>query len=196
MTSSIIESGPAMGGWQKVEILTALPNDYFAMIGVIAFRFSLLEYVLMECVYGLAGTDNQVGRILARAPRVRERLEMVESLASLKDITLEGITPALKKSLQTVSEDRDKVVHGVWIKAFGQYGLALTRGSWNPEPGVTWKRDKVPQLAPMPLPKLVELGTTLGDLYQQINNLRTEIAAKLAALPETPQPRTDQPQSK
>ncbi|WP_162917323.1 hypothetical protein [Dongia deserti] len=100
---------------------TDLPDTFNINIGKIVVAHASLEQRLRDIVYEVAGIDHKRGRVLRIARRLADYPELVRDLlrAQDKDIKLskpKGAPTSFKEMLETADDERNQLVHGVWVK--------------------------------------------------------------------------------
>ena len=111
-----------------------LPNDIAALLGHIAHQYSELEQNLRLALYAAAGVDEVVGRLaIGISPRPDEQLTKIQDIVTHLGLNLDRSKLAAFKALaKKVKEERDAVVHGVWIYDENKaLGILDINGPWD-----------------------------------------------------------------
>jgi hypothetical protein len=94
-----------------------------------------VEWRLSLIVYDFLHLTKVLGRLVAKDARATDQLDLICDLISLKNVKTDVDLIRLRKSLVSVTNQRDLLAHGTWVKdPHGKaFFLRLVRDSWKPE---------------------------------------------------------------
>lgn len=93
-----------------------LPNFFHINIGKIVTAYSYLEAYHNRVISILLGLDDIDARIALREQNLLDRLQTIETLAFLRDYSLDFDFSDYKRKLEKIVTQRNSLVHGVWVK--------------------------------------------------------------------------------
>ena len=166
----------------KVPVRKHLPVKHNTESGRIITRWSYLEWQLRQLAYVLLGVNPKEGRLAVREPRVTDYLTMIQDLAELKRLQLRVDWKQLRRHLEELTNHRDRVAHGIWLKqpGFRVPCLQLTKGKWQPEPGKPAIRAKVnPVSVPITVGDLCSIVKSIDSVIQYIDQVTIAIRTLL-----------------
>jgi hypothetical protein len=113
-------------------IIYKLPVRLSTAIGRVITAYAVLEYKLSGCIAVILQLQKQEWRLVLKEPRASERLEAIEGLLAIRDITIDVDFVALRDLLDTANRERDQLAHGIWLRhpQTRKLYLRLTKGSW------------------------------------------------------------------
>jgi hypothetical protein len=182
--------GPAIGPRQTAQVLNALPPEYYTGLGAVAFRYSGLEHYMMQPIYLVVGIDRQLGRSVIREPRLHERLDILCDALFIRNISLSFDFKRFRNDLVSISEDRNRLVHGVWTEnpETAQYMVGLTGGSWTPQ-GDRVKRKIRPEAYPIHAGHFNDILLRIEEAESKIQLILLKLSVVLGTSPETLRPK-------
>jgi len=172
----------------EAKIVHKLPAALAAEIGRIIVAFAKLEYQLTMATAILLALNRVEARLVLKEPRLKERLDIIIDLFSIKHIELQTDTANLRETLEDAENRRNELAHGIWLrhpKTRALY-LRLTRGNW-PQPKHGYgklKRAIYPESIPYDAKKCREVRALIEKALDLLEPLGAELDAARRALPE------------
>jgi hypothetical protein len=119
--------------FEKVEstLLYEVPASISREIGRIIVRWAYFEYFIQKVVWLLVDVDQTIGSYSVREPRITDRIDMIQDLASLRSIKLkeEEWFQAYRIQADAAQSRRDLLAHGLWTSyPDGSFRVIKTRG--------------------------------------------------------------------
>jgi hypothetical protein len=119
--------------FEKVEsaLIYEVPASISREIGRIIVRWAYFEYSIQQVVWLLVGVDQITGSFSVREPRVTERIDMIQDLASLRSVKLKDELwfQAYRVQADAAQSHRDLLAHGLWTSyPDGSFRVVKTRG--------------------------------------------------------------------
>lgn len=113
-------------------IIYRLPPRMSNIVGRIIVRYAALEYKLNAAIAVMLQLQRVEWRLVLKEPRVHERLETIQDLLALRDITIATNFEEFSDLLETVNRERDQIAHGIWLQhpVTKKIYLRLTKGMW------------------------------------------------------------------
>lgn len=170
-------------GHQAMEVLTDLPDELYATIGMVVVQFSYLEWILTRIIYDLEDLDTPAGRQQRFGRDVTERLELLFKLVDDLGLTATIDRQAILRLASQYQGGRDLLSHAIFVRDAG--GAILIRDakmgkSWQP-PGQTKGVDKSvePSGERIDPEAVVRLAENVAYLNRAAEALWREIAPQL-----------------
>jgi hypothetical protein len=119
--------------FEKVEsaLLYEVPASISREIGRIIVRWAYFEHSIQQVVWLLVGVDQTIGSYSVREPRITERIDMIQDLASLRSTKLKDELwfQAYRVQADAAQSRRDLLAHGLWTSyPDGSLRVVKTRG--------------------------------------------------------------------
>lgn len=170
-------------GHQSMEVLTDLPDELYATIGLVVVQFSYLEWILNRIIYDLKDLDTPAWRQQSFGRQVKERLDLLFQLVDERGLTVTIDRPALVHHSSEYEGKRDLLSHAIFVR--DQAGGILVRDAkrgkkWQP-PGGRGAVDKSvePSGEGIDAEALAGLAENIGWLNRALEKLWREIAPQL-----------------
>lgn len=114
-------SGPGIGFLGLGEVMQSkrvLTEYQLEGIGCVVMESTYLEIFLEELIWALAGMNKESGKFFTDGLRLKARIELFGELgkARIKDKAKLAEFTAIISDLKIVADDRNAIVHGVWIR--------------------------------------------------------------------------------
>jgi hypothetical protein len=101
-------------GFTMIDDVSALPKDYFALVGNIASDWATLEYMINKCIWDAAMLDEQLGACITAqisSPHARlEALHLLLRARGVSDALLASVSD-YKVKIRKAAEKRHRAVH-------------------------------------------------------------------------------------
>lgn len=162
-----------------------LPASHVREIGRIVVRWAYLEHQTQTIIHNLARLTNPFGRIVARQPRLEDRLVMIEQLTELHGIPVNSeILKSLREGTRLISAKRDAVVHGFWHKQPDGWHLGVSRGKWQDADAPTQHKTILPESVVITDAELSVLRDGIEALINLMDVVTRQVLQKLQPPPE------------
>lgn len=170
-------------GHQPMEVVTDLPEDLYATIGMVVVQFSYLEWLLNRIIYDLKDLDTAAGRQQSFGRQIWERLNLLFQLVENRGLTVTIDRSALLRHSSEYEGKRDLLSHAIFVRDAS--GAILVRDAkrgkkWQP-PGGRGSVDKnvEPSGEKIDAEALADLAEDIGYLNRAVEALWREIAPQL-----------------
>jgi hypothetical protein len=162
-----------------------LPASLSRSIGRVIVRWAYIEHKAQQLVRALAQITHPIGRIVAREPRLEDRITIIEQLAEFRGIELnqDGIA-SLREGTKLIAAKRHILAHGIWHKERGAWCLEISRGQWEDEDSPTRHKSILPESIPVTENDLAIILDGIGILDELLDIIGLQIFAKIQAPPE------------
>jgi hypothetical protein len=119
---------------REVPVVLDLPPNLMGEIGRVIVFHAYVEWRLSLIVHEFLHLTKVLGRLVARDARATDQFDLICDLLSLKDVKTDVDLIRLRKSLVSVTTQRDLLAHGTWTRAPQTKAvfLRLAKGSWSP----------------------------------------------------------------
>lgn len=162
-----------------------LPASHAREIGRIVVRWSYLEHQTQAIILNLARLTSPFGRIVARQPRLEDRLLMIKQLAELHGIAInDDILDRLSDGVRLISPKRDAIVHGFWLKRPDGWHLGIERGKWQDAEAPTKYKTILPESAAVTSTDLATIWKGVDTLIDLMDLVMRQVFEKLQPPPE------------
>ena len=93
-----------------------LPALYYRRIGEISHQWNMVEVYLQTIVWHFLDLDYKRGRLLTYWPGARSKVQIFRALTLrwIDDPELKDEIRSIAKQADTLNDDRNKIVHGIW----------------------------------------------------------------------------------
>lgn len=118
-----------------------VPPSLCRDIGRVMVRWAYFENLLRKLVWEIVGVDEKVGRLVIKTPRIKDTLDLLRDIASLKGIEINAeIFTKVKSISNDISGKRDTLAHGAFtLPTDGIWRVVRFSGTW-PKPAFEGKR--------------------------------------------------------
>jgi hypothetical protein len=171
---------------REAPVVTDLPGLVLREIGRIIVLQANLEYVMGRIVYDILDIDVKRGRVAVRDPRPKETLEMIYDLLRIENITMHGDWKPLQRALESTSQQRDYLAHGIWLRhsQTDVLHMRIIGGTWQPDPRVKAriKRRILPESSAIGLEYLKGLSALIETTIETAMQFHADVTALLRPL--------------
>ena len=92
-----------------------LPTQYYAAIGRVITRWSIIEYFLERLTWAALGVGEKQGRISVRNLVVGERITLIKNLLKMAGTSVKVDWAGLETELKEMAYMRNGLAHSLWI---------------------------------------------------------------------------------
>jgi hypothetical protein len=120
---------------REVPVVRDLPPKLMSEIGRVIVFHAYVEWRLGLIIYDFLRLTKVLDRLVAKDARATDQLDLICDLISLKNVETGVDLIGLRKSLVSVTTQRDLLAQGTWVKdpQSKAFFLRLVKGSWRPE---------------------------------------------------------------
>jgi hypothetical protein len=144
-----------------------IPTAHAARVGQFLAEWSMLELVLEDLIWLLAGIDPHVGRIFASRLDLRPKTEIMDALLKLKAAPGEvaDAWAEVRKVIPGLQENRNWIAHGIWRAGLETKAAVLSHRKG--KPGESFTGIKIFTLA-----ELDQLVAQVEQCHERLRDVR------------------------
>src|SRR2546423_4663272 len=119
----------------KYKTNTGLRRSEIYSIGLIAIHWSYLEHAIEQLIWVILELNTSTGRAITSDLQMRGRLKMLRKLIDAKHPPMSDVIQNLTKTIQSLEDDRNLIVHGIWGRRDGSSdpsAISLKRSAGSP----------------------------------------------------------------
>lgn len=177
MPSRASTADPLQG---TIRPLETLPPGYSKFLGDVIARWAIVEHVMTSCVRLNVRVPRQVADIAVREPRASDRIDMINELMQVRNITTTVDMGRLRTDVVVAEGQRNVLAHSVWciLEGTDQVFLVRSSASWRP-PGIGSRvsRRMVPEAIPWGLTNFQPVFKALSASLDGLDKLQRELIA-------------------
>jgi hypothetical protein len=119
---------------REMPVVRDLPPNLMREIGRVIVFHAYVEWQLSLIIHDFLHLTKVLGRLADRDTRAMDRFDLICDLIDLKNVKTPVDLMRLRKSLASVTIQRDLLAHGTWTRdpQTKYFFLRLARGSWKP----------------------------------------------------------------
>jgi hypothetical protein len=119
---------------REIPVVRNLPPNLMGEIGRVIVFHAYVEWRLSLIIYEFLHLTRVLGRLVVRDARVTDQFDLICDLISLKNVKTGVDLIRLRKSLVSVTTQRDLLACGTWTRdpQTKTFFLRLDKGSWKP----------------------------------------------------------------
>jgi len=120
---------------REVPVVRDLPPTLMSEIGRVIVFHAYVEWRLNLIIYDFLHLTKVLGRLVAKDANATDQFDLICDLISLKSVKTDVDLIRLRKSLVSVTTQRDLLAHGTWVRdpQSKAFFLRLIKGSWKTE---------------------------------------------------------------
>jgi len=172
----------------EAAIIHKLPVKLNTAIGRVIVTYAALEHKLSMVIAVILQLQKAEARLVMKEPRIPDRLDTIQDLLALRDITVATNFIKMRELLDTANRERDQLAHGVWLRhpKTRKLYLRLTKGTWK-RTGANQnkiKRHVFPQSIPYSATECLSTLATIARAIELTQMLGAEVDAELQTSPD------------
>jgi hypothetical protein len=162
-----------------------LPASLSREIGKIVVRWAYVEHKAQQVIRTLAQLTLPVSRVIAREPRLEDRITIIEQLADFHGISLNSeALKHLREGARLLAAKRHILAHGIWCKMGDVWNVVITRGQWDDDEAPSRHKSILPESMPVSASSLAIIVEGIETLDRLLDVIAINVSAKLQAPPE------------